>query len=138
MPTAITLTGIPQLTGFLKAMPELAIAQASVVMNITAAKIASDIKQLISTTGAPDGVPRRRTGNLLMSVSAGRQKIGFMKITQNVGVNPDSPDEVGYATYLEYGTSRMKPRPFLVPTVMKNSANFHAQLKKALAQNFTF
>jgi HK97 gp10 family phage protein len=138
MPTTITLTGVAQLTGFLKAMPELAIIQAAMVLNVTAAKIAADVKQLISTTGAPDGVPRRRTGNLLMSVSAGRQRMGFMKITQYVGVNPDGPDEWGYAGYLEYGTSRMKPRPYLTPTVEKNSANFHAQLKKALDQKLTF
>ena len=138
MPTVMTISGIPELQGMLKLMPTTALAQGALAINIMANKIASDVKQLISETGEPDGVPRRRTGNLLMSVKAGRQKFGLMTVEQSVGVNPDAPDEWGYAGYLEYGTSRMKPRPYLKPTIEKNRSNYKKQLQTAIGLKVRF
>jgi HK97 gp10 family phage protein len=131
--TALTITGLMEAKGMLKALPEIARAQGEIVLDVTCAKIASDIKKKISTYGEPDGVPRRRTGALLMGVRVGRKTKTLTSISRTVGVNPDT-EEVGYAVYLEYGTSRMKPRPYVAPTVEENRKGFMTNLSAALSR----
>ena len=38
-----------------------------------------------------------------------------------------------YSVYLEFGTSKMKPRPFLFPSLESERADFHRRLKGVLA-----
>lgn len=53
--------------------------------------------------------PRRRSGNLYNSISAGRVKVGKKsRIILQAG-----DQKVNYAGYVEFGTSRMYPRLYL-------------------------
>lgn len=85
-------------------------------VNKTCAKIMSTTRTLISINGpepsAPGEPPHRQTGNLLNSIQVGKLVQTPTKVTRSVGANPDT-DGVGYAAYLEYGTSTIKPRPYL-------------------------
>lgn len=71
--------------------------------------IVNDVKSTMSTfyageSSPPGGPPYRRSGYLRGSVQS---KIDFKTSTVYVF------DDMRYAHYVEFGTSRMKPRPYL-------------------------
>ena len=93
---------------------------------------------LINVVGSPDDVPRRRTGKLAESASPkegkgfGKLRVEGDKIARYVGVNADNPiDEIGYSVYLEFGTSRMKPRPFVTKTFIATKPKITKLMEKA-------
>jgi len=74
---------------------------------------------------APGEAPASDTGTLLNSIS-GTAKMG-----------PNGPEGViearaPYAAYLEYGTRKMLPRPYLTPAIERNRQRFTEALRKAL------
>jgi HK97 gp10 family phage protein len=125
------LKGLSQLINKYQVKPNQALDQISKAMNLGCTKIMSDIRTMISVVGEPDGVPRRRTGELLRSIKVGKQKKSTTKIEQAVGANPDGEEE-GYSIYLEYGTSRMKPRPYIAVGAEKNIEHMVNQLETAI------
>ena len=46
--------------------------------------------------------------------------------------NPKTGKLVSYANFVEYGTSRQRPQPFMRPAIRKASKNWEAHLWKAL------
>lgn len=61
-----------------------------------------------------------KTGALMRSIKSHGAKKGLGAITVKVTAGgPSSPHEVGYAGFIEEGTSRMRPQPFMRPAVNK-------------------
>lgn len=78
----------------------------------------------------PGNPPAPDTGNLRNSIryevnGSGKSVCGIVGTTQK-----DPP----YGAYLEYGTSRMAPRPWLKPAMNKNADWIRSMLKKAVGQ----
>lgn len=90
-------------------------------------KVKNDVQTSLNTRGEPDGIPRKRTGHLQQSTYDQVDKTSSTKITGIVGDNAD------YSTFLEFGTSRMKMRPFLRPAVMQNQ-EFYKKLLLAVVK----
>ena len=91
-------------------------------------------------SSAPGQAPANLTGNLRRSIIfevRGSTQLEFgvsQSSTQGQGGPRNTTAE--YGKFLELGTSKMEPRPFLKPAVNKNTANavqhFEAQIKKDL------
>lgn len=78
----------------------------------------------------PGNPPAPDTGNLRNSIryevnGSGKSVYGIVGTTQK-----DPP----YGAYLEYGTSRMAPRPWLKPAMNKNADWIRNMIKKAVGQ----
>jgi len=109
----------------------------------SALKIENDTKKLIATgsrsgvidsrggitfrRSAPVEPPKTDTGRLVSSIKKTKFKNGFEYL---VGTN------VTYGRFLEFGTTKMLPRPWLQPTFLKNkkeiTKNIDNSVKKAL------
>jgi HK97 gp10 family phage protein len=73
---------------------------------------------------APGSAPNTDTGALVSSISVEMDK---NKPEAEVGSNLD------YASYLEFGTKDMDPRPWLSPAVNRNINNMQANIGKAVS-----
>lgn len=71
---------------------------------------------------APNKAPNTDTGKLVSSIAVEMDK---KKIEAEVGSNLD------YSSWLEFGTKKMEPRPWLKPAVDKNIGNLRANIAKA-------
>jgi len=74
-----------------------------------------------TTPSAPGEPPRKRLGNLHNSITfavtiEGGEVVGYYGVRKG----PASDDKGHYAIDLEFGTSRMKARPYLRPTFYNN------------------
>ena len=69
-------------------------------------------------SSAPGQAPANSTGKLVRSI----------KVTKIDGGHEVKID-ADYAAYLEYGTSRMRPRPFILPALLKVKRNLLTKLK---------
>jgi len=127
----VQLIGVENLKEKIRIKPSQAKAQLKVAIGISCLKIMSEIRTAISTIGEPDDFPRRVTGNLLNSVRVGNLKDEGKQVSQTVGANPDGT-EIGYANFLEFGTSRMKPRPFVTFITEKDKDYIMKQLQDAV------
>jgi len=80
----------------------------------------------------PDNPPAPDTGNLRESI---RYEIHNEKkeVYGIIGSTQKDPD---YATYTEYGTSKMAPRPWLRPAMRKNNDWIRRSIAKAVADTF--
>lgn len=81
----------------------------------------------------PGNPPAPDTGNLRNSIRyeihvEGKEVYGIVGSTQK---DPD------YAVYTEYGTSKMAPRPWLRPAMLKNESWIRNSIAKAVARTFT-
>jgi len=112
----------------------------------SAIKIENDSKKLISTgsrsgvvyyrggvasrRSAPGEPPKTDTGRLVSSIKKTKLNSGFEYL---VGTN------VKYGRYLEFGTNKILPRPWLQPTFLKNKKeiikNINREVKKALRKS---
>jgi len=81
--------------------------------------------QAIVVNDARSIVPIRTT-NLLKSIQAGVVTIEDDNVTAEVKA------EAEYASYVEMGTSRMKPQPYLMPAVFRNQSTFIRAMQKAM------
>lgn len=61
-----------------------------------------------------------KTGNLRRSITTSRARITSVVIEVDVGT------DVTYASYVEFGTSRMDPQPFMRPAMAQAIAQFGA------------
>ena len=68
---------------------------------------------------APGEPPRKRTGTLQKSITADVSEVGF-DVVIRVG------SKVPYAPHLEFGTVRMRARPWLRSGIAEYQARFHA------------
>ena len=69
-------------------------------------------------SSAPGQPPANSTGQLVRSIKVKKTNNG-----QEVTIDAE------YAAFLEYGTSRMRPRPFIMPALMKVKKNLLTKLK---------
>ncbi|MCC6483346.1 MAG: hypothetical protein IT209_00740 [Armatimonadetes bacterium] len=74
------------------------------------------------TRSAPGEAPAVQTGNLIESMEAWAPRTGVRRI--------GSKRHVEYALYLEFGTQRMAPRPFLRPAAEVAKRFLREELKK--------
>jgi HK97 gp10 family phage protein len=131
----IQVIGFEDIVKNLKVSQTKAIEQLKVAVGVGCEKIKQETVNKISTVGEPDGVPRRRTGNLMASIRVGKQVTTLTSVSQTVGANPDT-DGVGYAMWLEFGTSKMKPRPYLSVVANEQKENILKQMAKAVNKVF--
>ena len=101
------------------------------VINDSANNLAKEMKKSIKTgaksgkqygnhtASAPGQSPANWTGDLVNSIS-----VEDKGKTSNVIVN--SP----YAEFLELGTSKMRPRPFILPSILKIKKQLAERLKR--------
>lgn len=73
---------------------------------------------------APGEFPKTDRGQLVASLFF---KVAADKLSAFFGT------KLAYGKYLEYGTTRMAPRPWLRPTLKANEASIVARLKQAVA-----
>ena len=71
------------------------------------------------TSSAPGQAPANWTGQLLKSIKVQKMKgISFVYITAK------------YAEFLEFGTSKMRARPFIIPAFIKTKKYIQDKLKR--------
>jgi|APGre2960657404_1045060.scaffolds.fasta_scaffold100092_2 HK97 gp10 family phage protein len=71
------------------------------------------------TSSAPGQAPANWTGQLLKSIKVQKMKgISFVYITAK------------YAQFLEFGTSKMRARPFIIPAFIKTKKYIQDKLKR--------
>jgi len=70
-------------------------------------------------SSAPGQAPANNTGALVRSIKVNKDK---NKATISI--------EKNYAVYLEFGTSKMRPRPFIIPAFLKTKKWFSDKLKE--------
>lgn len=75
-----------------------------------------------SPPSAPGSPPAIRTGTLANSIQSTRMSLNHWRVT--VGAE--------YGAYLEFGTSRMAPRPFMAPAVEAVRPAFVEAVSRAL------
>ena len=93
------------------------------------AKVTEGLKDAIKTCALAIESDAKRncpvdTGRLRMSIVSNLSNVGNFEA--EVGTN------VEYATYVEYGTHKQSPRPYLRPAYNKNVAALETKLNKIL------
>jgi HK97 gp10 family phage protein len=78
---------------------------------------------------APGEAPATDTGTLVSSIES-KVEVGWLDIASAV-VWTEKP----YAKWLEFGTTRMEPRPFFTPAVEENRARFPKILGEAVIES---
>lgn len=76
-------------------------------------------------SSGPGFPPNTDTGNLVRNIAF---NIDTEKLEGSVGTN------VEYGKYLEFGTSKMEPRPWLLPALAKIAPDFAKKLKEILTK----
>ena len=71
---------------------------------------------------------RDRTGNLTQSIQIGPVAV------DDKGVEGVVEARMEYASFVEFGTSRNKPYPYLVPALLRALPTFRASVKAAIAR----
>ncbi len=69
-----------------------------------------------------------RTGNLTNSIQPGRV------IVQDDSVAGEIAARMGYASFVEGGTSRARPFPFLAPAIAAHVGQFRQRISKAIRE----
>jgi hypothetical protein len=115
---------------FLKLLDE-----ANMITEMAADKMAKEMKKSIlsgaksgrqyyvngarHTASAPGQPPANVTGELVRSIKVTKER---NKSTINISKN--------YAIFLEFGTSKMRPRPFIIPAFLKTKKWFSDKLHR--------
>lgn len=111
------------------------INEASDITDEAAEKMAENMKQSILTgaksgeqyysngkrhqSSAPGQAPANNTGALVRSI-----KVKKNRNEATISIEKD------YAVYLEFGTSKMRPRPFIIPAFLKTKKWFSDKLHR--------
>ena len=119
MPTFdIRVTGLDHLQEQLDALPENLDEAITRGLEMAAAEAVQQIDEEISQSYPPASLPGEppalRTGTLLRSVRI--DTVEPLRVTIAVG---GSGTMAPYASWLEFGTSKMAPRPFVQPIVIR-------------------
>lgn len=81
----------------------------------------------------PDGAPAPDTGTLMRSITHDVKVFTtFKTVTGRVGSVINNPP---YPAYLEHGTSRMAPRPWLRPALDQNAVKIGAMFRKVFQES---
>jgi len=93
-----------------------------------AEKIRDDAKSLVpvDTCALRKSIRIEKKGKLQVSVVAGDGGI----------INPRTGREVNYAGYVEFGTSRMSPQPYMQPALEKNREEILKTVKRKVLEVF--
>lgn len=130
MQIGVSFSGLEEFRNKIKAKPQLAEKASLLAMKTVIKKIETDIKTAINTRGEvpsfPGEPPHKVSGHLFESVYSKAEKTGNLKVTGTIGDNAE------YAAYLEYGTSRMSPRPYFRVNIDKNTKFFEDLMKAVL------
>lgn len=147
--TVVDVLGVESLSRKLKKLSENAKKELAKAVVKVAFKIEGDAKKLISQgsrsgatykrrtvthqASAPGEPPKTDRGGLVRNITTEFSKSDRLEAT--VGSRSNAP----YGKYLELGTLRIKPRPWLKPTVDKNKKfskeTFEAAVKKSTEVN---
>jgi len=87
---------------------------------------AAAVQAIVVNDARADHPYKDRTTNLTKSIMAGVVNVEDDNVTAEVKA------EAEYASYVEMGTSRSKPYPFLYPAVMRAQKIFLNAMRKAL------
>ena len=109
-------------------------AQEQIAQNI-GAEMKQEIKDIldipVSKNGAkivrslPMQAPRKESGNLQNSVD-----YQLEETKDNITIKIFCADSAPYALYLEYGTAKTLPRPFMLPTLNKYALILKEEIKE--------
>lgn len=94
----------------------------------SAQKVEADAKKSFRSSNEesePDAPPRNQTGRLRASITH-RLKKDDKETYAEVGTN------VNYGLWLEFGTSKMKPHPFLTPAFEQNKESIQDYIARAI------
>ncbi len=69
-----------------------------------------------------------RTGNLTNSIQAGAVEVSDNKVEAEVQARME------YASFVEYGTSRARAYPFLVPALLRQMENFRRSIMSEVSK----
>lgn len=125
--TRVTVVGTAALQARLAALARAAEAAAAVAVGEGAEALRAAARELVDRTAAqasrPGRPPRRVTGALAASIAV-RRGDGGASATVGSGLD--------YAAHLEFGTTRMAPRPWLGPSFAAVRPALRARLLRAL------
>lgn len=112
------LKGLNQLVKNLTRYPDEVIKGCVTAAQISQALIVNDAKT--------DHPYKDRTGNLTNSIQPGAVEVTDQEVTAYVEAR------MGYATFVEFGTSRAHAYPFLTPAMIRQASNFKKSIANAL------
>ena len=129
MNISVDFSGLAEYQKRIKQAPEKASQAAELSMKTFVVKVKSDVQKSLNVNfppvSEPGTPPHKRTGHLYQSVYNKINKLSSMVIQGVVGDNAE------YAPMLEYGTSKMSPRPYIRPAV-ENNKNLFVNLFKII------
>lgn len=114
----VEFLGLEQLYENVSHYPERAVQACVVAAQMTQAIIVNDARA--------DHPYKDKTGNLTNSIQPGAV------VVSDYGVSAYVEARMGYATFVEFGTSRAKPYPFLVPAMLRQAEKFKQRIAKQL------
>ena len=108
----IEIVGLRELEDKLSRLDEKLKQALEEALEEIAEKIRDDAKDLapVDTGSLRESIRVEKEGDLQVSVIAGGGGV----------INPRTGREVDYAGYVEFGTSRMSPQPYMQPALEKN------------------
>ena len=86
------------------------------------AKAVQEIKDSIQPSmfpSSPGEPPKEKSGEL-------KESIKYEVVDEELNIY----SEADYAGYLEFGTSKMRPRPFMAPVIERLASSFEEEVKK--------
>ena len=136
MNIAVNFQGLNEYRDRIKQSPQKASYAIENAMKVFTVAMKADIKNSLNIrekegkvyiSSSPGLPPHKRTGHLFQSVYNNLEKSGKL-ITGTIGDNAE------YAVFLEYGTSKMPPRPYIRPAVDRNMNLFERAFKQIYDQ----
>jgi len=141
MKLEMSLNGLEEYKDRIKKAPDKASQGAELAMKAFVVQVKSDVQKSLNIRemsgksyipSEPGQPPHKRTGNLYKSVYNSITKLSQFKIQGTVGDNAQSDKSYAYPSALEFGTSKMQPRPYLRPAIEKNKNMFVDLFKKIM------
>ena len=114
----VRVTGLQEVLAQFEVLPDRLEPAITRGLTVAASEAVQQIDESISTSYPPESLPGQpphaRTGTLLRSVRI--ERIEPLSVTVAVG---GEGTNAPYASWLEFGTSKMEPRPFIAPVVQR-------------------